>query len=277
MAVNCSPESLITNASTFCCITGSTAQAVKLHLLRSIAGLEAMTPQELLAASACFLSCVPDGAFKAIEAYLLCQIANGGSGPGGGVTFAATSFDGSGIFIDTDNQDTSVSFPFLTTLPFGDVVIRNSSSIASLTAPNLATIVNGVLIFWANTALTSISFPMLTTCPSGVYGYLCTSLTSVSLPLLSVPVLGDVDVHGCTLLSAINFASLVPNNGITVNFSGCALVVAGVDQILARCVANAGYVSGTVDLSGGTNATPSAAGLADKATLIGRGCTVNTN
>ena len=42
-------------------------------------------------------------------------------------------------------------------------------------------------------------------------------------------------------------------------------------------VANAGYVSGTIDLSGGTNATPSAGGLADAATLTGRGVTVVHN
>lgn len=69
----------------------------------------------------------------------------------------------------------------------------------------------------------------------------------------------------------------VPTNATTIDLSGNALDQTSVDQVLARCVANAGYVAGTVDLSGGTSATPSATGLADKATLIGRGVVVNTN
>ena len=39
----------------------------------------------------------------------------------------------------------------------------------------------------------------------------------------------------------------------------------------------AAYSNKTVNLSGGTSATPSATGLAAKATLVARGCTVTHN
>ncbi len=71
----------------------------------------------------------------------------------------------------------------------------------------------------------------------------------------------------------------MPTDGKLIGFQDCALSVESVDHILARCVASAGYVSGNVNLSGGTNAVPSAAGLTSKATLEGRdpGVTVTVN
>ena len=62
----------------------------------------------------------------------------------------------------------------------------------------------------------------------------------------------------------------------------CALSQASVDEGLAACVAggmtSAEYTGGIMwDSSGGTSATPSAAGLADKATLVARGWAVVHN
>ena len=45
-------------------------------------------------------------------------------------------------------------------------------------------------------------------------------------------------------------------------------------QILARCVANPAYVTGSIVLGG---AAPTGQGVTDKATLIGRGVSVLTN
>jgi len=55
-----------------------------------------------------------------------------------------------------------------------------------------------------------------------------------------------------------------------------ALTQAAVDNVLAALV-ESGAINGTLNLSGGTNAIPSAAGLADKAILEGDGWTVTVN
>ena len=64
-----------------------------------------------------------------------------------------------------------------------------------------------------------------------------------------------------------------------IDISACNLTQIQVDEILSILVAMATWGnSGEIcNLAGGTNAAPSGSGLADKATLIGRGATVNTN
>lgn len=379
MPISCNPQDLIGNASQFCCITGETAQAVKLYLLRHIAGLDAMTPQELLAASACWMTCVPSGAYKAVEAYLLCQIANSGGGgqtcrslsgdapPTGSVTpdfigqfyidtstnpdslyqsTGTTSADwahygekyftaggrtlvgdttttsytyqgeqlNSGLFLASNTALLSFDAPHLTQLSnnsvsfstgFGLLVLGNSA-LVSVSCPNLISVTStafrGTLNITSNAALVSLNFDALTSIEGD-----CTIISNATLAAISLPSLVSVGavasgflLTGNTLLASLSLPSLVtssfalnasglanlttvvltsylPSNTRAQNFGGCALTQASVDHILARCVANAAYVSGTVTLNGGTNATPSAQGLLDKATLIGRGCTVTTN
>lgn len=107
-----------------------------------------------------------------------------------------------------------------------------------------------------------------------------TSLVTLNLPLL-VTVASNVffgfAASGCTALNNVSFPKYLPTNGSAQNFSNCALTEASVDHVLARCVANANYVGGTVNLSGGTNAAPGVQGQLDKATLQTRGVTVLTN
>lgn len=394
MAVDCTPQSLITASTEFCCITGSTTQAVKLYLLRQIAGLEAMTPQELLAAATCFISCIPQGAFKAVEAYLLCQIANGGSGPpavcsnlsgadspvgfqtpdfigqiyiqDSGVVWQATGpgnsdwtqlgtfgwswgpspqnlvgdtdWNGGGNILDTLNNSifpaaaltayTDLEFYWPETTGFGGggggINFSGQVNITSLGFIKLKTCgtVNqgGPFNMSVCTALVRLYAPSLEFTANAVSVGGCTALTSLEIPSLQQA--ESIDVTNCPILTAFSAPSLVsafngnvdgtgsgiltvsmpvvvtilgnvllasngtttwnaplwvPTNATTIDLSGNALDQTSVDQVLARCVANAGYVAGTVDLSGGTSATPSATGLADKATLIGRGVVVNTN
>jgi uncharacterized protein YjbI with pentapeptide repeats len=78
----------------------------------------------------------------------------------------------------------------------------------------------------------------------------CTSLTSANL-------------SGCSSLAYVSMA-------------GCALTESAVDAILAA-LDTAGLSNGTVDVSGGTNAIPSAAGLTSKTNLEGKGWTVTVN
>lgn len=106
------------------------------------------------------------------------------------------------------------------------------------------------------------------------------ALSTLSLPALvtvcNFPLLGFL-ASNCTSLANVSFPKYLPTKGRLQSFDNCALTEASVDHILARCVASANYTSGTVNLSGGTNAVPGVQGQLDKATLIARGCTVLTN
>lgn len=77
------------------------------------------------------------------------------------------------------------------------------------------------------------------------------------------------------VIAAPSFAGLLSLGG--VYFIGCSLPQAEVDQILVDLVANGNTGGSAVNLSGGTNATPSATGLAAKATLEGWGWFVGVN
>jgi hypothetical protein len=130
-------------------------------------------------------------------------------------------------------------------------------------------------------SLTSISFPLLAVCNGAIGIRFCSNLTSISLPsLVSMP--NSEGYYGFQfqqnpLLETIDVSSYVPLNGASVNCEGCKLVAASVNQILAVHVANPAYVSGVINLSGGTTSAPTGQGITDKATLIGRGVQVLTN
>lgn len=136
------------------------------------------------------------------------------------------------------------------------------------------------LSFAGNPVLGSLYLPSLT----NVHRYFTVvdniSMTNLNLPALvsvaTFPFLGLI-ATGCSNLTDVSFPNYLPNNGRYQSFDGCALSQASVDHILARCVASAAYVSGTVKLNGGTSSTPAAAGLIDVAILQARGVTVNHN
>lgn len=60
--------------------------AIRIRLLCAIINGETMTcdPTALIDASRCIESCIPAGLMPAVEIYLLCQIANNGTGGGSG-------------------------------------------------------------------------------------------------------------------------------------------------------------------------------------------------
>ncbi len=106
----------------------------------------------------------------------------------------------------------------------------------------------------------------------------CPNLVTVNCPnLTGITDAATMTIKNCVALTTITWPVFVPANGQAFVFSGNALTQAVVDAFLALAVANAGYVSGSINLAGGTNATPNAGGLVNKATLIGRGVTVTTN
>ena len=145
---------------------------------------------------------------------------------------------------------TSVSAPLLETT--GDFFVGSCPLISSLVLPSYVSNGNAIYIF-NNDTLASVSLPLLV--DSGLY------LTVASNPMLTT----------------LNLPSYVPQDGATIDLTANALNATSVNAFLARCVANLAFVSGSIDLSGGTNSAPTGQGLTDKATLEGRGVTVTTN
>lgn len=185
-----------------------------------------------------------------------------------------------------------------------DLDIPQIGALTSINFPVLATI--GGNMNMVDDSVVNINFPSLAIvglaffCPSGT-GNDPTTVTADAL----ISIGAQLDLSGNNNLTTISFASLgnvgsnfdcsncanlasvtLPNvtfpDGFLVNFAndtvglGDSALGTGIDGILRRCV-NSGLTTSTIDLSGGGNATPDAPGQADKATLIGNGCTVFTN
>jgi hypothetical protein len=168
--------------------------------------------------------------------------------------------------------------------------IRNKGTLSSLTFRQTSLGVDAGGVYIENcSALTTVSFPNLTSSPN--YGYLitgCGALTSITFPVLASAVPSGSStipmfyIVGNAALTTITMPSVVFGlNIFTANtdydFRANALNQATVDNILERAVASPLLTAGVLQLDGGTNAAPSAAGLVNKNTLITRGMTVNTN
>ena len=92
--------------------------------------------------------------------------------------------------------------------------------------------------------------------------------------LTGLPVLADLDFSGNTALTSIIIDDAQPIQYFYA--SGCALTETAVDDILV-VLSNNGVTGGNVELDGGTNAIPSATGLAAKLALEADGWTVDVN
>jgi hypothetical protein len=301
MSISCDPQSLVSNASCFSCITGDPKEWVKLYLLRHIAGLDAMTPQDLLAASAC-MTCVPPGMFKAVETYLLCQIANRGSGTSD-VTWTPTSVDFFKVLVFGSNA--LATLPGITSITYtpttsGGFQFGKLDDLTSFSAPNLVTVTDSFqfdnapkltnlscpvlasigadLSVSTDNLLTAVSFPALTVVPGSFAIQTSAALTSISLPALT-SIGADVFCGASPLLTSVDLPNVIFQEPGIVTFFNCGLNAASINQILARCVASPIFASGgiSVTLGGGTNAAPTGQGNLDKATLIAAGNTVTTN
>jgi hypothetical protein len=125
---------------------------------------------------------------------------------------------------------------------------------------------------------TTITLPTLTIASLIVSG--ASNLVTFSLPVFAEAVntgMAHFSVYNCSALTTINIPALTKVSSNTwLSFNGNALSQATVDNLLAKFVAT-GATNNSLSLDGGTNATPSSAGLADKAILVSRGWTVNHN
>jgi hypothetical protein len=167
----------------------------------------------------------------------------------------------------------TINLPNTTTINRGIVLI--GTVVSTLSCPLLSTL-GGTLggIFISECPLfTSLNFPSI----ASIDYFLvkdCRLVTSVSLPSLS-SVNEKVTISSNETLSTISFTSF--GNCLELNFSFNELDTATVDAILADLAAT-GQIGGELDLSGGTNSTPTggAANL-DYLTLLGNGWTVTIN
>lgn len=189
----------------------------------------------------------------------------------------------------------SISMPNLLKITSGLVISPSSGGVlATLNLPNLNQ-VQGAVAIQNHSPLTTISLPKLENIfsssgtPINITGN--TALTSINLSSLEYLGLNSgtapIAITGNTALTTINIDALkylqIPTSA-GVNFSNNALSQATVDHILAVFAAMDGtsgksnFGTGkTLTLTGGTNATPSNAGVASANIIRARGATVNTN
>ena len=184
---------------------------------------------------------------------------------------------------------TSLSLPALTTVG-GNFNPSTMAALTSLSLPTLTT-VGGNFSPGSMAALTSLSLPALTTVGGSFSLINMTALTSLSLP--AVEVIGATLTSGNAIQLNNNTYALtsftlpttlkqVGGSAGNVMITSAALNQASVDNILERLAAldgtngTVGFTNRTVTITG-TSSTPSAAGLAAKATLVARGCTVTHN
>lgn len=124
--------------------------------------------------------------------------------------------------------------------------------------------------------ITSASFKQKTT-SEGFRLQQWMDTTQMSFPNLVTAHVNGMQIYSCPVLTTIDLPKFLPSNGGNVLFPANALTVAAVDHVLARCVASTEFVTGVVDMTGGTSAHPSRSGDINKNALIARGVTVNVN
>lgn len=148
------------------------------------------------------------------------------------------------------------------------------------------TAIGGSLIYmgteaWADPAITELDTTQTPDLDGAMDIHLLTNLvifqcfanliTSLILP--EPAPLALIDAHS-NALTSVTIGDVADT--CAVFFGANALPEAQVDGILASLAAGVA-VNGTLDITGGTNAPPSATGLTAKATLEGRGWTVTVN
>jgi len=173
----------------------------------------------------------------------------------------------------------SVDFSGLTNLTYIDISDCDlvDTNTPSLTSVNLSGCYN-LIELRVDDSDFSGGFPDLVGLVNLEYFDADQSLIAGSLDISMLPSLTGFDLNGNTDLTEIIIDSSQPlgNGGYDILAYNCDLTEEAVDNILVALSTN-GVSGGYVELNGGTNATPSATGLAAKAVLEGNGWTVDVN
>jgi len=172
-------------------------------------------------------------------------------------------------------------FPSLTNVTKNFLMEYVDSNLVS--APNLTTVGEGLQVNFSNTGLstagTTVQFPSLTS----VGGTLNIQYANLeSLNLSSLTSVGRFQINFCPILSSIDLSSLTSvSNNTSHAFSANILNEATVNAILIKLAAIVPTAASpnvfSIDLSGGTNATPTGAGMAAANTLSDGGWAVFIN
>jgi hypothetical protein len=218
----------------------------------------------------------------------------------GSVFNADGVFDEMHVDLSSLNNMQAVGFPSLyllgvltvviglTTLVNADeypsIAFVPASSVETLEFPTLASIqAPGFQIFGSSAAaLTSIQLPVLATADGNGDGATIAIVDCAVLPSLTFPVLtrltgSEVEINGCPELALLSFPALTDlGDGMQILLSDNAFTQDCVNALLALFVAT-GATGCTLDMSGGTSASPSGQGITDVATLEDAGWTVVTN
>jgi len=190
-----------------------------------------------------------------------------------------------GAFTTTTNSATSVSAPLLKDILGWSVSGTLISSVDFSSLTTVTTMSSSSL-----PALTTLSLPSVTDATSVILTN-CGVLTSLTMPAIVRlrPTISSGSVvsliSGTAALTTFTLGTTIKqigNGAGNIVITSAALTQASVDALLA-VLAGLDGTNGTTAFSGrtvtitGTSATPSAAGLTSKATLVARGCTVSNN
>lgn len=187
----------------------------------------------------------------------------------------------------------SANFSSLTTLSMPSLVMVRAALTQNVNFPLLTAfdlpelVYGGMPVLIPNTSLTAINYTFGNT--AFLSSTAATVLQTINMPKLKY--MGgntggnSINLTAASSLTTVNLNQTPKAYNGNIIITNAALNQASVDGILAACayqdgVANApwpAYSSKTINLSGGTSSTPSAAGLASKAILVARGCTVTHN
>ncbi len=212
------------------------------------------------------------------------------------VTLTSLTTCGVDLFLGNNNITGAFALPALVSTG-ADLQLQGNANMTSISCPTI-TFCGGVLAFSSTgvtsvnfnalqhvvvqlqfnslTALTTVSFPSLTAIDNDLRFTGPSTLVSVSLNALS-STLGSMIGSGNASLTTVSMPNAIFFSQAHIfDLSACALLAATINQILARGVAS-GCTTDDFELNLGTNAAPSGQGVADKATLIAAGNTVNTN
>jgi len=161
----------------------------------------------------------------------------------------------------------------------GTVANNVMAKVTSIDVFNTSQITNFVSAFRGMAALQR--FPSINTSSATSFAGICDGDTSLtSFPTLITSSLTNCSTawNGCTNLANFpaNMFDATPCTNFTSAFVGCALTQTSVDNILVS-INTANTSNGTLNMTGGISATPSATGLAAKTALQARGWTVTNN
>jgi hypothetical protein len=184
------------------------------------------------------------------------------------------------------------SFPNLTTLTFADLTILTIFSSAALYVRQFALLetfdarnlvfCNGGVNFSDNPSLATIYLNGLSHAGSISYDN-NPSLVSIQMNYIRY-CYGAFSITNNASLTIVGYnAAFLKGISGSITWTGNAFTQSTVDNLLVNVAAMDGtngkflYSNNSINLSGGTSSAPSATGLAAKATLVARGCTVTHN